>query len=407
MKIKDLKNKKLPDEPGVYFFKKGRQMLYIGKATSIKDRIRSYFRQDIIDSRGPRIVAMLEEATTVSFEVTDSVLSALLLENSLIKKHQPKYNAKEKDDKSYWYVIITKELFPRVLLVRGKNLITEMDPDEIKYQFGPFPQVSELRLALKIIRKIFPWRDKCQPAQKGKTNRACFNYQIGLCPGVCTGEISRLDYQRQIKNLKLLFEGKKQKLVGDLKKEMTQQAKVGQFEKAAQIRNQLFALSHIQDVALIKEDKRNLASDFRLEAYDVAHLSGQNAVGVMVVFLDGQPAKNEYRRFKLKGVDGKLNNDIASLKEILVRRLKHTEWPKADLIVVDGGQAQLNIAQKILVANGIKTPLVGVVKDEHHRPQKIIGGQKLSKNQIDEVLFANNEAHRFALAYHKNRRQIV
>ena len=350
---------------------------------------------------------MLEEATTVSFQVTDSVLVALLLENSLIKKHQPKYNAKEKDDKSYWYVIITKELFPRVLLIRGKNLITEIDPDEIKYQFGPFPQVSELRLALKIIRKIFPWRDKCQPAQKDKTSRACFNYQIGLCPGVCIGEISRLEYSRRIRNIRLLFEGKEQKLVRDLKKEMNQQAKVGQFEKAAQIRNQLFALSHIQDVALIKEEKNSLTSDFRLEAYDVAHFSGQSAVGVMIVLFAGEPAKNEYRRFKLKGINGQLANDLASLKEILIRRFKHHEWPTADLIVIDGGQAHLNIAKKILQEANLKIPLVAVVKDEYHRPKKIIGSQKLSKHQIDEVLLANNEAHRFAFAYHKNSRRIV
>ncbi|MEK7552890.1 MAG: GIY-YIG nuclease family protein, partial [Patescibacteria group bacterium] len=174
--------KKLPDRPGVYFFKRGREILYIGKATSLRDRVRSYFQAEIEQTRGPRLVQMLALATSVSCKTTDSVLEALLLETELIKKHQPKYNSKAKDDKSFWFVVITADPWPRVLTVRGKDLSKQSTRDV----FGPFPNAAELKAALKIIRKIFPWRDYCEP----HSGQACFNYQLGRCPGVCVGAIT-------------------------------------------------------------------------------------------------------------------------------------------------------------------------------------------------------------------------
>lgn len=174
----DLKQFNLPDGPGVYFFKQGKSILYVGKATSLHDRVRSYFNKDLIESRGPRLVAMLELADSIDFIQTDSVLEALILEAREIKKYQPKYNTREKDNKSFYQVIITKEDYPRVLMIREREL--EVKPDlagSIKYKFGPFPYPSELREALRIVRKIFTYRDKCSPL----SGRACFNVQIGLC----------------------------------------------------------------------------------------------------------------------------------------------------------------------------------------------------------------------------------
>src|SRR3989344_5544176 len=188
MKIKLIK--KIPDKSGVYFFKKGKDILYIGKATSLRDRVKSYLGKDLIETRGPILVDMVFQADRVEYKVTESVLEAIILEANLIKKYQPKYNTKEKDDKSYNYAVITKEDFPRVLLIRGRELeakVGGVHELNIKYKFGPYPNGSAIKEGLKIIRKIFPYRDKCNPS-KGSPWKPCFNRQIGLCPGVCSGE---------------------------------------------------------------------------------------------------------------------------------------------------------------------------------------------------------------------------
>jgi excinuclease ABC subunit C len=217
MKIEHIKQYNLPDEPGIYFFKQGTDILYIGKATSLRDRVRSYFSLDLIKTRGPHIVDMVFKADSLEHIKTDSVLEALILEANLIKKYQPNYNSKEKDDKSFNYVVITREAYPQVLLVRGKDLDEHFPKKEMKYVFGPYPHGLELKEGLRIIRRIFPYRDaRCVPL----SGKPCFNRQIGLCPGVCTGEISIKEYGRIIRNIKLLFEGKNHALIRTLTKEM-------------------------------------------------------------------------------------------------------------------------------------------------------------------------------------------
>lgn len=397
----DIHKQKLPDWPGVYFFLKGKEILYIGKATSLRDRVRSYFNGDIAAARGPRIVAMVEQADAINFETTDSVLEALILEAALIKKHQPKYNAKEKDNKSFNYVVITKEDFPRILLVRGKELQKQPAFAET---FGPFPSGTQLREALKIIRKIFPFRDRCSLGAK----RGCFNYQLGLCPGVCCGEITKTEYAKTIRHLKLFFNGKKSVLTKTLEREMKVAAKKQDFEQAKKLRDQLFALKHINDVALIKSDPadRVNSTNFRVEAYDVAHTSGKETVGVMVVVEDGEVQKSEYRKFKIRGqlAPRVAINDTANLAEVLERRANHPEWPMPNLIVVDGGKAQLNQAVKTLREVGFDVPVVSVVKNEKHQARGVLGDKGFIEKHEAEILLANSEAHRYALAYHRSRR---
>lgn len=392
--------KNLPDTPGVYFFKQGEDILYIGKATSLKDRVRSYFNADIVGTRGPKIQTMLALVDQIDFEATDSVLEALILEAALIKKYQPIYNTREKDDKSFWQVVITQEDFPRVLMVRGKDLVVDIDPGEIKYAFGPFPHGSELKEALKIIRRIFPYRDKCLPMN----GQPCFNRQLGLCPGVCSGEIAKADYQKTIRHLQLFFEGKKQALVTTLEKEMNSFSKKQDFEKAAQIRNQIFALQHIRDVALIKRRPEAETHGFKIEAYDIAHISGSDTVGVMTVVLGGELDKSAYRKFKLKGLNKDKSNDTANLVEVLERRFNHDDWRLPDLVVIDGGIAQFNAAIGVMASLAIAVPVVAVVKDDHHKPKDFLGNQELLVKYRDDILLANAEAHRFAVAYHRNRR---
>lgn len=396
--------KELPDAPGVYFFKRGKQVLYIGKATSLKSRVRSYFAKDLAEKRSPWIAQMITQADRIDFLETDSVLEALILESREIKKHQPPYNAREKDDKSYLYVVITDEEYPRVLTIRGKDLALNSKPYSLKTTFGPFPHGGELREALKIIRKIFPFRDKCVP----NSGRPCFDAQIGLCPGVCEGRVGKAEYRRLIRHLVLFFEGKKGALLKQLEKEMKAAAKAEEFEKASELKKKIFALGHIRDVALIKKPQ-GPASGFRLEAYDIAHLSGQHSVGVMVAMIDGEFDKNSYRRFKLRlsreaSAKWEGANDIASLMQVLERRLNHPEWLLPNLIVVDGGKAQINLASGILRERGLAIPVVGVVKDERHKARELLGSAALVQSHREEIVRLNAEAHRFAIGYHRRLR---
>lgn len=402
MKHQDFKKQKLPNTSGVYFFRGARKkILYIGKATSLHSRVRSYFGKDVPKSRGEHIVSMVEQSKSIDFIATDSVLEALILEANLIKKHKPVFNTKEKDDKSFNHVVITKEDFPRVLLVRGKELLGTPS-SKYKYVSGPFPQGTVIRDALKIVRKIFPFRDKCKPL----SGKPCFNRQIMLCAGVCSGEVSKKEYAKNIRNIKLFFGGKKSIIIKNIKKEMSVLAKNLEFEKAGDLKKTIFALNHIQDVALISLPKATLDKEmFRVEGYDVAHLSGKFAVGVMTVVADGEPQKSEYRKFKIKSFEGV--DDTKSLAEILERRLGHSDWQLPKLIVVDGGKAQKNIAEKTLKKYDIKIPVVGVVKDERHKPKNILVNSrdsKLTQKYKKEILLANAEAHRFAIKYHRSLR---
>jgi excinuclease UvrABC nuclease subunit len=417
MNSQDIRKYRLPDAPGVYFFKLGKEILYIGKATSLRDRVKSYFAKDLIATRGPLIVDMVFQADKIDFIQTNSVLEALILENNLIKKHLPHYNTKEKDDRSYNYVVITKEEYPRVLIVRGKELKAGV-PYKIRSQFGPYPNATQLREAMNLIRKIFPFRDRCEPNQQ----KPCFNYQIGLCPGICFNLISPKDYKKIIKNIELFLSSKTSRLIKKLEKEMKAYAKSKDFEMAKKTRDTIFALQHIQDVSIIAREEnqksnfsrftlprrrggayatQNFTSDFphRIEAYDAAHLAGSNNVGVMVVMENGELKKSDYRKFKIQNTQG---NDLGALKEMLERRLKHTEWPMPDLIVVDGNLNQVNVVKTLT-----KIPVVAVTKDDRHKAKALIGAEELVNKYQKEILRINSEAHRFAIAFHRQRRSAI
>ena len=401
----DLKKFELPDAPGVYLFKNKRDVLYVGKATSLQDRVKSYFSNDLIQTRGPLLVDMIYKADKIDFIKTNSVLEAIILEVNLIKKYQPKYNTKEKDNKSFNYVIITKEDFPRVLIVRGREIENGLDY-KIKNKFGPFTNGESLRTILKIIRKIFPFRDKCEPL----SGKPCFNKQLGLCPGVCDGSINKEDYLKVIKKIELLLSGKINSLKNNLNTEMKLFAKNGEYEKAKVLRDQIFALGHVQDVALVKEDNLSLTNGrekIRIEAYDAAHLSGTDNVGVMVVMENGELKKSDYRKFKIQKSKG---DDIGALKEMLQRRLKHSEWSMPNMIVLDGGVAQLNAAKGIVHQINQGEPLidlVAVTKDDKHKAKAIIGAENLVKKYKKEILLINSEAHRFAIAFHRQKRSAI
>jgi len=397
MNIQTLKKINIPNKSGVYFFLKGKQILYIGKATSLKDRIRSYFGKDLIETRGPLLVDMVFNADKIDFQITDSVLEAIILEANLIKKYQPKYNTKEKSDKSFNYVCITKEKLPKVIVVRGKKLLENKNQNSYFQEvFGPYTNSPQLREAIKIIRKIFPFLD-----EKSK-NYIEFYKQINLVPDL---EDRRM-YLQNIRNVKLFFSGKKKQILKNLQKEMKEYAKKHEFEKAGEIKRQIFALKHINDVALIKDEsvRQNVLERtlFRIEAYDIAHMGGKNMVGVMTVVEDGEAVKSEYKKFKIRTQNDA--NDTGALKEVLERRLAHREWPFPSIIVVDGGMAQINVTRSVLSRLNLDIPVVSVLKDERHKPKGIMGKKEFTIKYKKEILLANSEAHRFAIAYHKNLR---
>ena len=433
MNSQQVKKLGLPDKPGVYFFKKGHSILYIGKATSLRSRVRSYFSPELIATRGPMILDMVTISTDIAWQETDSVLESLILEASLIKKYKPKYNTKEKDNKSFNYICITKpartggDKLPRVLTIRGRGL-NQKDYNKV---YGPFPNGLQLREAMKIIRPIFPYIDN----DSAKKNNIEFYKQLGLTPEVNIvsqkkdfGKVwgpggrepapdhsqnlffaSLLEYKNNIKNLKLFFEGKKKSVIINLKKEMMILAAKKEFEKAGIIKKRIFALNHINDVALLKDENmqeksfsQNQASLFRIESYDIAHMSGKNMVGVMTVIENGEVNKNEYRKFIIRSQSGA--NDTGALEEVLSRRLRHIEWGLPNLIVVDGSTAQVNVVKQVLSRYQFEIPVVGVVKDERHQPKALLGDEKIIGIYKKSILLSNNEAHRFAITFHKLKR---
>ena len=240
-------------------------------------------------------------------------------------------------------------------------------------------------------------------ASSAKRDNYEFYRQLGLTPDV-SGEEKLDAYKRSIRNLKLFFQGKKKALVKELERDMKASAKELRFEEASKIRNQIFALGHINDIALIKEDPliRKEKAGFRIEAYDVAHLSGKNMVGVMTVMEDGQINKREYRTFNIRGFTA--SNDTGALEEVLSRRLRHTEWGMPDLVVTDGGEAQCRVARQVLKRYQLEIPVISVVKDDHHKPKDVIGDPAMAEKYKKEAMLANSEAHRFSITLHKKQR---
>lgn len=397
----------IPDTPGVYFFlDTQKKILYIGKATSLKHRIKSYFDTALREKRSALIEKMVSDASYIKWIKTDSVLEALLLETNLIRIHKPFHNTRSKDDKSYNHLVITNEDFPRVLIVRGKDL-HDTDVTRYAYIYGPFPSGKLFRDALKIIRSFFQYYDEdanldthTSKMYKGKLD---FNRQIGLYPEACT----KKEYARTIRHIRLLFEGKKNVIIKDMEKAMFAHAKKEEFEKANILKHKIYALQHIQDVALIKDEIRTYKDEklYKIEAYDIAHLGGDDMVGAMVVIKNGHVEKSEYRKFIINGFTKA--NDTGALKEVLQRRLKHPEWEFPNLIVIDGSTAQKRVAESVLTKCGIAIPVVGVVKNSRHRPDHILGASNLVHQYKTDILLANAEAHRFAITFHRKKRKIV
>ncbi len=405
-----IKNGELPAVPGVYIMKDAKgKVLYVGKAVSLKSRVRQHFDRP----HGPHIPEMTKQVTEIDYVTKPTALEALVLEANLIKHYWPKYNVLQKDNKSFMYLGITNEDYPRPMLVRG----TDLDDDtakKYKVVFGPYTSSRALKAALDLVRKAFPW-STCVPGQK----RACFYHHLKLCPGVCIDAVDKKVYLKTIRDLTRFFEGKKDDILKDYRKLMIKLSKEKKFEEAAVVRNKVYFLEHIQDVAVLKRDDEmvdrikpgeGMAVNLfgRIEGYDISNISGTSQVASMVVFESGAPAKAEYRKFKIKSVEGP--NDVASMRETLMRRFKHDEWRMPDLILIDGGLSQVNAVEEVLRHLEIQIPVVGIVKGAQRKRNDIICSQvsvelcELCNKYVDLLAQVRDEAHRFAITFHRKVR---
>ena len=389
----------LPDVPGVYYFldTKG-TVLYVGKATSLRSRVRSYFSSDLLKTRGPLVAQMLDKIADIKWEERDSVLEALVLEAYEIKRLQPDFNTRDKSQRSFVYLVITDEEFPRLIIKRERDVIERRIKEKVKYSFGPFSSKKTLLTALKIIRKIFPYRS----LDKSYDEKSEFYRQIGLAPGT---KQTKEEYLETIEQIKLFFEGKKKRVVTMLEKQMKEHAADLEFEKAEEVKRRIFALTHIQDVALLDDDLKRDAQYFRIEAYDVAHMAGDDMVGVMTVVNYNEADTDQYRKFNIKTLTG--IDDLSALEELLKRRIAHPEWPLPDCILVDGGEVHKRRAETVLRREGISIPVVAAKKDKTHKVAAFIGRASIINNHKRALLLANSEAHRFAITFHRNKRSVI
>jgi excinuclease ABC subunit C len=413
--ITDIKFEELPKTSGVYSFWDKKELLYIGKAINIKDRVKNHFQQPSY-----RDNLFIDKVNRIGYLETNSEIEALITEANLIKKHQPKFNVVWKDDKNYFYVAITNSDCPIVYITHQKT-------EDAEY-IGPFIEGTPLKKTLKFLRRAFPYyTSKKHPKNK------CTWCHLGLCPGPLLFEnppspeatAGLLEYRRNLKKLTLILQGKRSAVLNLLKREMAHFSKEHKFEEAGKIRDRINNLQQIMSHTGVIETTKtstlpnagitlakitNLKSSVaRVECYDISNIQGKFATGSMVVFTEGEADKSQYKKFRIRMENEP--NDIAMLKEILQRRFTHPEWKYPEVILIDGGIAQLNIA--ISVKNEKpETKGIKVISIAKRNKDLYIEGREdfiplktLPREIYNFVLQLDDEAHRFAITYHKKLRK--
>jgi excinuclease ABC subunit C len=406
----------LPAKPGVYLFKdRTGVIIYVGKAKSLRKRVASYFKPhaDI------KTTILVERLYDIDYIITASELDALILEDELVKKYQPRYNIALKDDKAYPYLKLTvNEEWPRLFLVRRK------EKDGALY-FGRF-QGGMVRSVIRLVKKLFPIR-WCRESPLKKREQPCLYYHIGACSGPCIGRISPDNYRVLLQGITLLLRGKWDGALAKLKEEMARASADQDFERAAYFRDS------IEQVEKLKEGKANLGRTptsrgtaeiaelrqalklkklpTRIECFDISNIQGSDMVASMVTFLGGAPLKSDYRRFKIKTVQGK-PNDVKAIYEVVKRRYAGSLAKKMDdpdLVMVDGGAAQVAFGHKALIEAGrAALPLIGLAKreEEVYLPGAVkplrLGRHAPALQLLQRV---RDEAHRFAVTFHREKRK--
>jgi len=407
----DIKEKlgNIPDQPGVYIFRdEGGKVLYVGKASSLRSRVRSYFQRS--KDHGPRIGALVNNIRGIDWITTATEAEALLYESNLIKEHQPKYNVNLRDSKTYPLIKITMaEEFPRVMVARGRK-------SDGSLYFGPYTSAALLHQAVKAIRNIFMFRTCGTLSRRGGAmpRRACVYDDLGLCSAPCEGKISKEKYGERIKEVILFIEGKKGELIRKLTEKMKKLAGEEKFEEAAEVRNQIEALS----AAVHKSSGIGAAglgelaevlglggAPRHIEAFDISNIKGEQACGSMVTFRGGKPDKSKYRMFRIKEVKGQ--DDYAMMREVVRRRYMGSlkdKLPTPNLIIIDGGRGHLSAAAHEIRSAGLKdVPIIGIAKTFEHvytldKDMPIV--LPPSSKALQLIQRIRDESHRFAIRYH-------
>ena len=398
------KIKNVPDSAGVYIFLgKNEKALYVGKAANLRKRIASYFRKTY---QPPKTRALVSQIKDLDYIETPSSAEALIYEARLIKEKRPKYNIELKDDKSYPFLKLTlNEKFPRLVITREKHKGNAV-------YYGPYTNVKLLRKALATIRGIFRIRS-CDNLPK----KPCLKAHIKTCVAPCDGSIGEKEYKDIIGEVKLFLEGKREGLAKELSRKMSVSSGSLDYEKALVLRDKIEALSAMwkgrkpppplnREIKELKKVLGLTATPSRIEAFDISDICGKEAVGSMVSFFCGRPRKDEYRRFRIKTVEG--INDYGMIKEVIRRRYSRLLREGArfpDLILIDGGKGHLNTARDELDKLGpVKIPLASIAKKkEYVYTEGRKGPVKLTKRSpaLRLIMRIRDEAHRFAVSYHK------
>ncbi len=425
--------KKIPEKPGVYLFlDKNKKPIYIGKAVNLKKRIKSHWGNPsatlpsikLRTSRTSSKERFFETAKFLKIEILDSEVAALIRESELIKKYQPKLNIVFRDDKQYFYLCFSNEVFPRLSILHQQKGLC----------LGPYTDGRSLKSSLRLVRKAFPFCSCKTPHL-----RRCLNSQIGLCSGFCCEknhlptkkEIEK--YRENIRKIKRIFSGKDKTLKKEIEKQLKQAVKNQDFEAAQILKLQLQGLgkvfSHQRHISEkqsfnVKELEKitGAKSINRIEFYDSSQFQGSNRVAAMTVWQNNRFDKTAWRLFKIK--NEKAIDDLAMLKEVFERRLNHPEWQKPDLVIIDGGKNQLKTA--LAIFGPVKIRVVSLTKNNRHQPEfllipdpslpkgpgarktaKIISLKRLSqplKNFLEDF---SDKTHGFAVRFHRKRRDRI
>ncbi|RWZ79683.1 MAG: excinuclease ABC subunit UvrC [Candidatus Chaera renei] len=432
--------KRLPDGPGVYFFKSASgEIIYVGKAAVLKNRVRQYFQA--ARPHDLKTAALVAEIAGIDWMTTETEADALFVEGEQIRRYKPRYNILLRDDKSQIYVRLPmREAYPALGFTRYP-----LD-DGARY-FGPYQNGRAVRRALQLLRRVFPYS-----THQVMPGRLCLHYHLGLCPGVEAQKISSSRYKASLRKLMRYLQGERSQLMRELKAEMQAAASARRYENAAKARDKLRSLKQLQNQVVFSDQEfLDISKDHalaeltrllgltapprRIEGYDISHIQGSDNTASMVVATNGLIDKSQYRKFKLK-IPG--NDDFAHMKEVLTRRFGagHGDWPLPDLILIDGGKGQLGAAIEALEGRHLSLPVIGLAK----RSEQIIvhasrsgvkftprnlkpaaGGERplvaksgdfwlvnlpLSAHSVKLLQRVRDESHRFAVSYHSSLRRV-
>jgi excinuclease ABC subunit C len=416
------KVKQFPTTPGVYLMKDDQgRVLYVGKAKNLRNRASHYFTKAAAED--PRTADLVKLIADIDFLPADSEVDALLLEARLVKDIQPRFNVELKDDKSFPYLQIRmREDFPRVEFTRTPRR------RGVKL-YGPFTSAKTLRQAMQVLQRIFQFRtctlDIKEDDPRWRWFRPCLLHSIRQCTAPCNFRVTKEAYRKQIRSLRMVMEGKKDRLIREMEAEMQEASNALLFEKAARLRDDIEALRKLGQRGDVTKDvqpevfpidpKRGLIglrkvlglerTPRTIEGVDIAHLGGEDTVASLVNFIDGLPFKPGYRRYKIKSVVGV--DDFASIREVVTRRFKRLSRDEEvfpDILLIDGGKGQLNAALEAFRLLHIEPPvLISLAKQEEEvfRPGES-EPLRLSRHSaaLRLLQYVRDEAHRFAQHYH-------